>query len=168
MILDLVTIGSPILKEVSKTVQKIDSKILKLTEDMLDTMYYNNGIGLAGVQVGELKRIFVMDVPGYTKEPLICINPVIKKKSKDTLTSKEGCLSIPNFNYDIKRSKSILLEYQDSDGNTQEIVANDLLSICIQHENDHLNGILFIENTMDKEHVFINKLLKENNLPIFF
>lgn len=168
MILDIVTIGDERLKQKSLPIEKVDKQITALADDMLETMYANNGIGLAAVQVGVLKRLFVIDIPEVTPEPMVCINPEIVKTSLDSTTYTEGCLSIPDLSYDITRPRSLILHYLNENGEKKESSASDLLAICIQHENDHLNGILFIENTREKEHKKINKVLEEKRLPQFF
>ena len=168
MIMDIVTIGDERLRQISQPVDVIDEQIRQLTEDMIETMYANNGIGLAAVQVGVLKRIFVIDIPEFTDGPIVFINPEITSTSRDTITYDEGCLSVPNLSYEIIRPRSLIIKYQDQTGAQQQLNASELFAICIQHENDHLNGILFIENTQDRDHKKINKLLKEKNLPVFF
>ena len=168
MILDIVTIGDDQLKQKSQPVEKIDKEIVDLTENMIETMYANNGIGLAAVQVGVLKRIFVIDIPNVTEEPMVFINPQIVKTSRDSITYDEGCLSIPELHYKITRPRSLILLYQNRKGQQIELEARDLFAVCIQHENDHLDGILFIENSQEKDHQKINKLLEKKKLPLFF
>lgn len=168
MILDIVTIGDDRLKKKSEPIEKVNKEIAVLAEDMLETMYANSGIGLAAVQVGILKRLFVIDIPNVDFCPLVCINPEIVHTSRDSITYNEGCLSIPELSYDIIRPRSLILNYLDRDGTEKELTASGLLSVCIQHENDHLNGILFIENARDRERKKINKLLEKKQLPQFF
>ena len=168
MIRKLVTIGDKRLLQKSKPVAEIDDEIKKLIVDMTETMYAEKGIGLAAVQVGVLKRIFVVDIPQITEEALVFINPVLTKKSRDKAMCEEGCLSVPGLRYQVQRPRSVLVEYQDLDGNKRELTASDLLAVCIQHEYDHLEGVLFIENTREKEHKKINDLLAEHRLPKFF
>ncbi|HMB00205.1 MAG TPA: peptide deformylase [Spirochaetota bacterium] len=168
MILDIVTLNSAnkeLLWQNSKSVTDIDTKVKELIENMLDTMYYAKGIGLSAVQVGVLKKIFVIDIPEQTGEPLICINPEIIRSSRDYAEYEEGCLSIPGVTHRIQRPRSIALQYTDLDSKKQELTADDLLATCIQHEYDHLFGKLFIEHAAVKEYKKINKLLEDNNLP---
>ena len=168
MIRNLVTIGDERLGKRSSPVEKIDDTIISLVDDMSDTMYNHNGIGLAAVQIGFLLRLFVIDIPDITDELMVFINPEIKKKSTDLLKFDEGCLSIPELRYEINRSRSLILSYRDLEGKNRELEATDILSVCIQHELDHINGRLFIENARSKEQKRINKLLREKNLPSFF
>ena len=168
MILDIVTIGDERLKQKSQPVERVDGPVSTLIENMIETMYAHNGIGLAAVQVGVLKRIFVIDIPQVTQGAMVFVNPEIVKVSRDCMTYKEGCLSVPNLSYDITRPRSLIVRYLDEGGGPRELEAKELLAICIQHETDHLNGILFIENVRDREHKKINKLLEKKRLPRFF
>ena len=137
------------LKEKSKEVEVFDDELIALLEGMYEIMMNSNGIGLAAIQVAHPKRVLILNIPDeegeQPKENLIeMINPVIIKKDGET-TYQEGCLSVPGFYDDIKRYEFITVNYQDRNGNTKTIEADGLLSIAIQHEMDHLEGILFID-----------------------
>ena len=135
------------LRTVADHVDKVDDEIKKLAKDMLDTMYAAPGIGLAAPQVGELKRVVVMDLAkdGETPDPIVMINPEILKFSEDTVTTEEGCLSIPDLYYDVERPAEVTVRYTDLDGKTVTRDATDRLAICVQHELDHLDGVLYID-----------------------
>jgi peptide deformylase len=135
------------LRAVADPIEKIDDGIKQLAQDMLDTMYEAPGIGLAAPQIGELKRIVVMDLAkeGETPEPLVMVNPEILRYSDETVTTEEGCLSIPELYYDVERPAEVTVRYTDLDGKTIERDATDRLAICIQHELDHLDGVLYID-----------------------
>ena len=137
------------LRQKSSKVEKFDTHLHKLLDGMYDIMMNSNGIGLAAIQVAHAKEVLILNVPDedgeQPKENLIeIINPVITYKNGETIY-QEGCLSVPGFYEDIQRFDEINLNYQDRDGNTKTLVADGLLSIAIQHEIDHLNGILFID-----------------------
>jgi peptide deformylase len=137
------------LKEKSKEVEKFDEELHKLLDAMYKTMIGSNGIGLAAIQVGHAKRALLLNIPDENDEQSIdtlieMLNPVITGTSGLT-TYQEGCLSVPSFYEDVDRYESIIVNYQDRDGNTKIIEADGLLSIAIQHEVDHLEGILFID-----------------------
>ena len=135
------------LRQVCDPIEKIDDSIKVLAADMLETMYDAPGIGLAAPQVGEMKRIVVMDLAkeGETPEPLVMINPEILRYSEETTVTEEGCLSIPELYYDVERPAEVTVRYTDLEGNTVEKDATDRLAICIQHELDHLDGVLYID-----------------------
>lgn len=135
------------LRQVASEIPVLDAEIKKLAADMLETMYDAPGIGLAAPQIGELKRIVVMDLSkdGEPNDPIVMINPEILKYSDDTVTTEEGCLSIPEIYYDVERPAEVTVRYTDLDGKTVERDAKDRLAICIQHELDHLDGVLYID-----------------------
>ena len=135
------------LRQVAGEIPVVDAEIKKLAADMLETMYDAPGIGLAAPQIGELKRIVVMDLSkdGEPNDPIVMINPEILKYSDDTVTTEEGCLSIPEIYYDVERPAEVTVRYTDLDGKTVERDARDRLAICIQHELDHLDGVLYID-----------------------
>ena len=144
------TFPDPVLKQKALPVDEFDEKLSELAENMLETMYEERGIGLAAVQVAVLKQLVVVDLKSgeediSLREPRIFVNPRIVERSGETI-SEEGCLSVTEFRAEVKRSESIKLEYQDLQGNPQTLEADGLLSICIQHELDHLQGILFIDH----------------------
>lgn len=135
------------LRAVADPIEKIDDGIKALAQDMLDTMYDAPGIGLAAPQIGELKRIVVMDLAkeGEPPDPLVMINPEILKYSEETVVTEEGCLSIPELFYEVERPAEVTVRYTDLAGKTIERDAADRLAICIQHELDHLDGVLYID-----------------------
>ena len=135
------------LRQVADPIDKIDDAIKALAKDMLDTMYDAPGIGLAGPQVGEMKRIVVMDLAkdGEEPAPIVMVNPEILKYSEDTVTSEEGCLSIPEIYYEVERPAEVTVRYTDLDGKVVERDATERLAVCIQHEIDHLDGVLYID-----------------------
>lgn len=136
------------LREVSKPVAKIDASIKALVEDMFETMYDAPGIGLAAIQIGEPHRVVTMDLAkkDAPKEPRVFINPEILGFSDDKNIHEEGCLSIPEFYEEVERPAAVKLRYLDLDGNQHEIEVDGLFATCIQHEIDHLNGVLFIDH----------------------
>ena len=151
------------LREVSKPVEKVGIEEQKLMDDMLDTMYAANGIGLAAIQIGVPKRIIVMDISKdeNNKEPMYFVNPVISNKDKLKSTYEEGCLSVPNQFAEIDRPKKCDIEYLDYNGEKKLLKAEGLLATCIQHEMDHLEGILFIDYLSKlKKTMIIKKLTK--------
>ena len=165
-ILKIVEYGSPVLREKSKEVSKISKKVKTLITDMLDTMYQANGVGLAAPQVGELLRIFVIDVsdPQGPINPLVFINPKIIKKS-GAINSYEGCLSFPKAYTNVRRYKNVMIKALDINGRpfVKEAKDGELLARAIQHEFDHLDGKLFIDhcrNIFDTTNV-----LQKYNLP---
>tara|TARA_B100000945_G_scaffold267905_1_gene228193 strand:- start:225 stop:749 length:525 start_codon:yes stop_codon:yes gene_type:complete len=153
----------PILRKESEPVEKVDDELRRLLDDMLETMYAAPGIGLAAVQVGILKRLIVIDISKdkEKKEPLFLINPKIISKSKQTSIYEEGCLSLPGHFAEIERPAECQINFIDYNGKKKEIKANGLLSTCIQHEVDHLNGVLFIDYLSKlKKDMIIKKLVK--------
>ena len=138
----------PILRKKSEPLDKVDDEIRKLMQEMLKTMYDAPGIGLAAVQVGILKRIIVIDVTKDEKkrDPLFLVNPEIIYRSKETATYEEGCLSVPNYYENVKRANKIKVSALNEHGQPFEIDADETLAVCIQHEMDHLNGILFVDH----------------------
>ena len=137
-------------------------------DDMLETMYAAPGIGLAAVQIGILKRVIVIDLSkdNEKKDPIFIVNPKILSQSKELVAYEEGCLSIPNQFAEIERPKSCILEYLDYSGNKKEIEAQGLLATCIQHEIDHLNGILFIDYLSKLKKDLILKKVKKQRKEI--
>lgn len=136
--------GDEILRKKARPIEVFDEKLKELAEDMIETMHKNNGVGLAGQQVGILKRIVVIDIYD-DKGPIVLINPVITKK-KGEHEVEEGCLSFPNQFAVLKRPKEVEVEYYDLEGKKQKLKAKELLAQAICHETEHLDGILFIDN----------------------
>ncbi len=159
----ILTEPNKILRQVSKPVEKVTINEKKLMDDMLDTMYAANGIGLAAIQIGVPKRIIVMDIgkDPDKKEPQYFVNPIIKNKDSKKATYEEGCLSVPDQFAEIDRPNKCTVEYLDYDGKKKVIDADGLLATCLQHEMDHLEGILFIDYLSKlKRDYIIKKLTK--------
>ena len=154
----------PILRKKSLPLEKVDNELRKLMDEMLATMYKAPGIGLAAVQVGILKRVIVIDITKeeQKKNPLFLINPEITFKSKDTSTFEEGCLSLPGHFAEIERPAKCHVNYLDYNGKEKNLKADGILATCVQHEIDHLNGILFIDYLSKlKKDMIIKKLVKQ-------
>ena len=152
-----------LLRQISKPVEKVGDEEKILMDDMLDTMYAAPGIGLAAIQIGVPKRITVMDISRdeNMKEPRYFINPVIKNRNIEKARYEEGCLSVPDQFAEIERPNTCEVEYLDYDGNKKLLKADGLLATCIQHEMDHLEGILFIDYLSKlKKSMIIKKLSK--------
>jgi len=145
---DILILPDKRLRKVSEPVKKIDAGIRKLIEDMLETMYDAPGIGLAAIQVGTAKRVVTMDLAKKEepKNPLVFVNPEVVWTSQEKATYEEGCLSIPEYYGDVERPAQVKVKFLDLEGTPREIEANGLLATCLQHEIDHLNGILFIDH----------------------
>ena len=145
---DILILPDKRLRQVSKPVAKIDAATRQLVEDMFETMYAAPGIGLAAIQVGEPKRVVTMDLAkkDEPKQPQVFINPEVVEKSDEKNTHEEGCLSIPEYYEEVTRPAQVKVRYLDLDGKQHEVEANGLLATCIQHEIDHLNGVLFIDH----------------------
>tara|TARA_B100000287_G_scaffold434604_1_gene499534 strand:- start:459 stop:983 length:525 start_codon:yes stop_codon:yes gene_type:complete len=161
---EILTEPNKILRQVSKPVVKVTKDEQTLMDDMLETMYHANGIGLAAIQIGIPKRIIVMDISkkDEKKSPMYFVNPIIKNKNKDLSTYEEGCLSVPNQFAEVDRPATCEIEYLDYNGEKKLLKANGLLATCIQHEMDHLEGILFIDYLSKlKKSMIIKKLSKQ-------
>tara|TARA_B100000242_G_scaffold288676_1_gene257251 strand:+ start:370 stop:894 length:525 start_codon:yes stop_codon:yes gene_type:complete len=153
----------PILRKKSESLEIVDNELRKLMDDMLETMYEAPGIGLAAVQIGILKRLIVIDISKdkKKKDPLFFVNPKITFQSKKTSIYEEGCLSLPGHFAEIERPAECHINYLDYDGKNQKLKANGLLATCIQHEIDHLEGVLFIDYLSKlKKDMIIKKLIK--------
>ena len=165
----ILTEPNKILRQVSKPVEIVGKKEKLLMDDMLDTMYSMNGIGLAAIQIGIPKRIIVMDISknDQKKEPIYFVNPVIKNKDSLKATYEEGCLSVPNQFAEIDRPSKCEVEYLNYFGEKKKLSAEGLLATCIQHEMDHLEGILFIDYLSKlKKSMIIKKLSKNKSTRI--
>tara|TARA_B100000945_G_scaffold109188_1_gene86556 strand:- start:1266 stop:1790 length:525 start_codon:yes stop_codon:yes gene_type:complete len=151
----LITVPDEVLRKKSQNIQKVGEEEEKLVKDLFETMYHHKGIGLAAIQIGIPKRIIVLDVmqKDNQKKPLCFINPVIKKLSNEKSKYEEGCLSIPNTFIEIERPKTCIVEYIDINGKKKNMDCDNLLSTCIQHEINHLDGKLIID--------FLSKLKKD-------
>ena len=146
-VLEIITVPDPILRKISEPVERVDSAVLKLMDDMLETMYAAPGVGLAAIQVGQPRRIVVIDTAdeGEDKKPLCLINPEIIKLGSTTRLYEEGCLSIPDVRVEIERPETVTVRYIDRAGKQQELAADGLLATALQHELDHLDGHLIID-----------------------
>ena len=159
----IITEPNKILRQISQPVKNVGKDEQNLMDDMLDTMYAADGIGLAAIQIGVPKRIIVMDISWNKgeKKPMYFVNPVIKNKDNNKSTYEEGCLSVPNQFAEIERPKNCDVEYLNYNGEKKLLKAEGLLATCIQHEMDHLEGILFIDYLSKlKKSMIIKKLLK--------
>ena len=165
---DIITVPNEILKKISEPIEKVGINEKKLINDLFETMYNSNGIGLAAVQVGILKRILVIDVStkDEKKNPLSFINPIIKNVSNETSVYEEGCLSIPDTFIEIERPKVCEVEYIDINGKLKNLKCDGLLSTCIQHEINHLDGKLIIDHLSKlKRDLIVKKISKSKKNP---
>jgi len=163
----ILTAPDPRLKAVSKPVSRVDAEIRTLVEDMIESMYAADGIGLAAIQIGVPKRILVLDIDQRDgkKNPRAYINPKILWASGELATFEEGCLSVPEIWDEVERPAKIRAEYLDRDGKRQELEAEGLLATCLQHEMDHLDGVLFIDHLSKlKRSMALRKLQKAKRL----
>jgi len=159
----IITVPSETLRKISEPLENIGKEEKKLIKDLFETMYHNKGIGLAAIQVGIPKRIIVLDISKdqKNKTPMFFVNPVVKNKHVDKTSYEEGCLSVPGQFAEIERPSSCDVEYLDYNGEKKILKADGLLSTCIQHEMDHLEGILFIDYLSKlKKSMIIKKLSK--------
>ena len=162
-VLPIITLPDPLLRKVSDPIEQVDAKLLKLADDMLETMYDAPGIGLAAVQVGIPKRLIVLDVAEDDGQPrpMTLINPEILKLGEGMRLHEEGCLSIPDFHVEIERPARLTLGYIDREGKPRELEAEGLLATALQHEIDHLNGKLIIDFlTRLKRDIVVRKFKK--------
>lgn len=159
----LIILPDPLLRQVSTSIERVDADLRKLVDDMLETMYEAPGIGLAAIQVGVPRRLLVIDISKEDegKRPLVFINPEIIASSDERSVYEEGCLSIPDYYAEVERPASVTVKSIDRDGKEQVTVAEGLLATCLQHEIDHLNGILFIDHISRlKREMVIKKFTK--------
>jgi len=147
-VLDILTVPNPVLKQVSTPVEQVDDDLRRLMDDMLETMYAAPGIGLAAIQVGVPKQVIVMDLArqGEPPEPRYFVNPEILWASDETAPYEEGCLSVPEIYDEVERPARVKLRYLDYHGKDVTEDAEGLFAVCIQHEMDHLKGVLFIDH----------------------
>lgn len=163
--LTIISVPDPVLRKVSTPVDQVDREILKLADDMLETMYAAPGVGLAAVQVGVLKRLVVLDVAEDKEEPqpLTLINPEILSHGSELRLHEEGCLSIPDFRLDIERPAAVTVAYIDRAGKRRELAAEGILATALQHEIDHLNGKLIIDFLSRlKRDIMVRKMKKQS------
>jgi peptide deformylase len=170
-LLPIITAPDPRLKKICAPVEAVSDDIRQLMDDMLETMYAAPGIGLAAPQVGVLKRVLVVDIAGEDEDrkPLYMANPELVAVSDDDATYEEGCLSLPEHYGEVARPASIRVRFLDRENEIREMDAEGLLATCIQHEMDHLDGILFVDHlTALKRNMILRKLLKakKSNTPL--
>ncbi|NML75061.1 peptide deformylase [Rhizobium sp. S-51] len=159
----LIILPDPLLRQVSTPIERVDDDMRQLADDMLETMYDAPGIGLAAIQIGVPRRLLVIDVAkeGEDKRPLVFINPEIITSSDERSVYEEGCLSIPDYYAEVERPASVTVKSIDRDGKEQLTEADGLLATCLQHEIDHLNGVLFIDHISRlKREMVIKKFTK--------
>ena len=178
MSLSIVNYSTRVLREKGKAISQFDDSLNQLSKDMISTMYEAEGIGLAAQQIGEALQFCVMDVPDHPEYPITCIldgkplspsllmpmslaNPKVKVLPSDEYYYEEGCLSFPGINADVARPERILVTYQDIDGVEHALECDGLLARCIQHEVDHLNGVLFIDRMEKQTYAEIKKEVQE-------
>jgi peptide deformylase len=162
--LPIITLPDPVLRKISDPVERVDTAVVKLMDDMLETMYAAPGIGLAAIQVGVPKRILVIDASdeGEPRQPIAMANPEIIALGSTTRVYEEGCLSIPDIRVDIERPETVTVSYIDRHGKKQELAADGLLATAIQHELDHLDGQLIIDFLSRlKRDIIIRKFKKQ-------
>ena len=165
---DIITVPNETLKKISDPIEKVGINEIKLINDLFETMYHSKGIGLAAVQVGILKRVLVIDLStkDEKKEPLSFINPIIKNISDETSVYEEGCLSIPDTFIEIERPKICDVEYIDISGKVRNLKCDGLLSTCLQHEINHLDGKLIIDHLSKlKRDLIVKKISKSKKNP---
>ena len=164
-VMPLVLLPQPVLRQVAQPVDNITDDILQLANNMAETMYAAPGIGLAANQVGSLKRVIVMDCARDDEPPALwkMINPEIIWRAEENTKMEEGCLSIPGHNAEVVRPSEVHVSYHDIEGQKQEMQATGLLAACVQHEIDHLNGVLFLDHLSRlKRDMIMRKVIKEN------
>ena len=167
----LILLPEPILKRPSKKLERVDAHTRKLAKDMLETMYDAPGIGLAAVQIGEAVRMLVIDLAKGEEEkaPQFFINPQVVWSSDERSVYEEGCLSIPDYYAEVERPASVKVTHLDLDGQQYEITAEGLLATCLQHEIDHLNGVLFIDHISKLKKAMVvkkfSKIAKQRTEP---
>ena len=159
--LPLVIFPEPILRKVSEPITAVTAEVKRLADDMLKTMYEAPGIGLAAIQVGRPLRMVTIDLARQEEEPqpLVLLNPEVTWKSDDLSVYEEGCLSIPDYYEEVERPASVKVRWMDLKGQTQEMLAEGLMATCLQHEIDHLNGVLFVD--------YLSKLKRDRVLAKF-
>jgi peptide deformylase len=164
--LEIYRLGDRVLRQPAKRVAKVDAEIKQLIREMLQTMYSADGIGLAAPQVAVQKQLIVVDIKpdDAATPPLVLINPVVTKVSSDFSMTQEGCLSIPNVYLDVKRPTAIEVSYKDENGRPQKLAATELLACCIQHEIDHLNGVLFVDRVENP--LLLNQELNKHGFSV--
>ena len=158
---DILIIPDAVLRQKSEAVAAVDKDLRALVEDMFETMYDAPGIGLAAIQIGVPRRVVTMDLAKDPKEPQVFINPEIVWRSDEQSVYEEGCLSIPDYYGEVERPQAVKVKYRDLDWKEHEIEADGLLATCIQHEIDHLNGVLFIDHISKLKRDMVMKKFKK-------
>lgn len=169
-ILEILTEPDPILRQISQPVDAVTDETRKFMDDMLETMYDAPGIGLAAIQVGVPQRIIVMDIAmdDAPKNPIYFVNPVVTVTNPELGFYKEGCLSVPDINENVKRPLEVSIDYLDYNGDAQTLQADGLLATCIQHEMDHLEGVLFIDRLSKlKRQLVLQKMRRKKKIRLF-
>jgi peptide deformylase len=172
-LLEILVAPDPRLKEVAQPVTEVTDGIRKLLDDMLETMYITKGVGLAATQAGINKRVIVVDIAnpaeGEEPNPMKMVNPVITNFGTEISVYQEGCLSVPDAFEDVERPATCTLEYMDENGKSHVLEADDFLATCIQHEIDHLDGILFVDHiSRTKRAMIVKKLIKLQKRGVVF
>ncbi|WP_448190134.1 peptide deformylase [Azospirillum sp. sgz301742] len=163
-LLPILVAPHPVLKQKAKPVAKVDARIAKLMDDMVETMYDAQGIGLAAPQIGVLERVIVVDVheKDEPSNPIRMANPEVVWASDEQVPCEEGCLSVPEHYAEVTRPKAVRVRYLDQQNEIREIEAEGMLSTCLQHEIDHLNGVLFVDRlSLLKRNMILRKLQKQ-------
>jgi peptide deformylase len=162
-LLEILLAPHPTLKTRAAPVERVDDEVRRLAADMLATMYKAPGIGLAAPQVGVLRRLLVLDIAdGEERRPMTLVNPEILWRSEETVTAEEGCLSLPGHFAEVTRPRAVRVRHLDQDGVEREIEADGLLARCVQHEIDHLDGILFVDHLSAlRRSMILRKLVKQ-------
>ncbi|HYH36793.1 MAG TPA: peptide deformylase [Azospirillum sp.] len=163
-LLPILVAPHPVLKQTAKPVAKVDARIARLMDDMVETMYDAQGIGLAAPQIGVLERVIVVDVHEKDEpaNPIRMANPEIVWASDELVPCEEGCLSVPEHYAEVTRPKAVRVRYLDQQNEIRELEADGMLATCIQHEIDHLNGVLFVDHlSMLKRNMILRKLQKQ-------
>ncbi len=159
----LIILPDPVLRQVSKPIERVDAPLRRLADDMLETMYDAPGIGLAAIQIGEPLRLLVIDLAKEGEEPAphVFINPEILEKADARSVYEEGCLSIPDYYAEVERPATVRVRYLDRDGKAREMEAEGLMATCLQHEIDHLDGVLFIDHISKLKRDMVVKKFKK-------
>lgn len=164
--LDIINVPDPLLKTVSSPIDRVDADVQKLLDNMLETMYAAPGIGLAAIQVAVPKRVIVLDTTpedAEERQPLFLVNPEVTWESEERNIYSEGCLSVPEHYADVERPASVRVKYLDYNGEMREDLMEGLTATCVQHEIDHLNGVVFIDYLSRlKRNMIIKKVQKAN------
>jgi peptide deformylase len=167
-LLEILTYPDPRLAKKAVAVEKVDDELRKLIDDMIETMYSADGVGLAAPQVGVSKRVIVLDTNPrqdadgnpLPKQPIAIVNPLIAERSEEKIIWEEGCLSVPEYTDEVERSERVVVTGLDRDGAPLRIEANELLGVCLQHEIDHLDGVLFVDRLSRLKQTMVKKKLK--------